>query len=75
MSDLLSRPSHTASPRTARELLVEVAGSDHQDHTLVRRGKADSGAIALWCSCGALLTVPDTAVNRLCTRNVSEVAS
>jgi len=69
-ADDMRKPRHEPSPRTSRELLVEVAGEEHVDHTVVVKRRGERGGIAFDCSCGALCVVPDTAENRLCLRNV-----
>lgn len=54
----------TESPRmTSRELLVDVAGEAHQEHTVVKRTKAVAGVIVFWCSCNVKCEVAATSEN------------
>jgi hypothetical protein len=45
---------------TAREVLVDVAGSEHQDHTVVSRAHPVDGAVKFKCSCGIICEVQVT---------------
>jgi hypothetical protein len=66
----------TPAKFTARELLVEVAGVDHAQHTVVAWREPESmrpprGALHMRCSCGALCSTLATDENIAALQNVA----
>jgi hypothetical protein len=59
---------------TARELLVQVGGDAHQDHTVVARERASRSVIRFRCSCGSTFGVPVSDGSEDALRNVLQVA-
>lgn len=59
--------------RTARELLVYVAGEDHALHSVIGKKKPFGGEIRFVCSCGQPFEVAATDANLAALRNVVEL--
>lgn len=57
---------------TARDLLVYVAGEEHQDHSVVRKTAVAVGLIKFMCSCGEVYRVSATKETVDSLRNVPE---
>jgi len=49
--------------KTAREILVSVAGKDHELHSIAKRYRPKEGVIPIECSCGKRFEVRDTKDN------------
>lgn len=56
--------------RTARDLLIAVAGNDHALHTVVQRTHPYRGLLSIVCSCGTTFETVATRENTDALRNV-----
>ena len=57
---------------TARDLLVAVAGNEHDTHSIVARRKQSRGVITFACSCGEVFKIIATPEISTALRNVAE---
>jgi protein tyrosine phosphatase (PTP) superfamily phosphohydrolase (DUF442 family) len=64
----------TAAKFTARELLVEVAGQEHADHTVVERKMSrPKQPLVFKCSCGARCSTVFTEDREAALQNVAKI--